>query len=102
MNEKTMTVLLIIIMFMLIFISQENHMKEGSVIEKLYQESTSDLELTPSAGGMRPSIVRHPEKWILVIKDQDRRGECSIPEDVWNIIDIGKWINCSDLNNHDE
>jgi hypothetical protein len=95
MNEKIIILLLFIIGFTLIFISKGQHLEEGNVIGKIYLKETSNLELVPSAGGgMRPQVVHKPEKWVLVIQDQDKQGKCYVSEEEWNHVEIGVLVKC--------
>lgn len=95
MNEKIIILLLFIMAFTLIFISKEQQLERGDVIEKIHLKATSNLELVPSSGGvMRLKVVQKPEKWVLVIQDQDKQGKCYVSEKEWSYVEIGSLVQC--------
>jgi hypothetical protein len=95
MNRRKRSLIIVISLTMLVIgllILIQNKIEEGDITEKKYQKAYSSFEMQPSANGMSPQLVHHPESWSVIITNQTDSRLCMVNKTVWDTIEVGDWV----------
>lgn len=97
MNRRKRSLIIVISMTLivigLLFLIQ-NKIDEGDITEKKHQKAYSLFEMQPSASGISPQLVHHPESWSVIITNQTDSRLCMVNKAEWDTIEVGDWYKC--------
>jgi 5-keto 4-deoxyuronate isomerase len=89
---KKLLFLLLIFPFFLSLTSCTEEIREGYIIQKIYEPERTTTFYIKVGRILVPNHITTPEKYYLIIKNEDKTAKYTVSENTYNSYEVGDYI----------